>query len=418
MNGKFFSIIMFPFYKTGRQMPGSCAIFTIDNEITPPEDRYMNTTNKDRIVYLDNLKFFLTMLVIVHHVGQAYGPTGGFWHYTSPDKISWLGNFFLLNASFFMGLFFFISGYFMPGAYDRNGEGKFIRERLIRFGLPLLFGFFLLIPAQLFVYHRLQGNDITFFAYYIDLYLGQGTKPAYSTFGFPEFNFGHLWFIEHLLVYSLLYALVRRIIKKPGETGKTATLTCYHIALLTIMTGILTWMIRVPLGFPIDRWIGFIGFIQMEPAHMPQYLIFFLAGTLAYRGAWLDRLSWKPGLILFAMGIAVVLSYWPGRYIFGSAVFNLWEFKEALLAVGISCGLLTIFKFKLNTAGKFTKTLAANSYAAYILHFPLAIAIQILFDAVKINVLAKFIIVSALCITASYGLSFLLRKADFIRKIL
>ena len=33
----------------------------------------------NRIFYLDNLRIVLTILVIAHHVGQAYGPTGGYW---------------------------------------------------------------------------------------------------------------------------------------------------------------------------------------------------------------------------------------------------------------------------------------------------------------------------------------------------
>jgi peptidoglycan/LPS O-acetylase OafA/YrhL len=32
-----------------------------------------------RLFYLDTLRIVLTILVIAHHVGQAYGPTGGYW---------------------------------------------------------------------------------------------------------------------------------------------------------------------------------------------------------------------------------------------------------------------------------------------------------------------------------------------------
>ena len=34
-----------------------------------------------RLYYLDNLKVCLTVLVIMHHAGQAYG-NGGDWAYT------------------------------------------------------------------------------------------------------------------------------------------------------------------------------------------------------------------------------------------------------------------------------------------------------------------------------------------------
>ena len=32
-----------------------------------------------RLYYLDNLRVAVIILVIAHHVGQAYGPTGGWW---------------------------------------------------------------------------------------------------------------------------------------------------------------------------------------------------------------------------------------------------------------------------------------------------------------------------------------------------
>lgn len=68
-----------------------------------------------RLLYLDNLKVCLTVLVIFHHAGQAYGD-GGAWAYTpsNPAEVMpWIWHFFSVNAAFFMGLFFLISGYFI-----------------------------------------------------------------------------------------------------------------------------------------------------------------------------------------------------------------------------------------------------------------------------------------------------------------
>jgi glucan biosynthesis protein C len=64
-------------------------------------------TDKNRLYYLDNLKVFLIILVIMHHAGQAYGTTGGGWFYSYPgDRVKTLELFFGFNASFFMGLFY------------------------------------------------------------------------------------------------------------------------------------------------------------------------------------------------------------------------------------------------------------------------------------------------------------------------
>ena len=83
----------------------------------------------ERLLYLDNLKVCLTVLVIFHHAGQAYGD-GGDWAYapSNPAEVMpWIWHFFSVNAAFFMGLFFLISGCFVPASYDKQGAfGKFM----------------------------------------------------------------------------------------------------------------------------------------------------------------------------------------------------------------------------------------------------------------------------------------------------
>ena len=76
-----------------------------------------------RLYYLDNLKVCLTVLVIMHHAGQAYG-NGGAWAYTPSNPaefMPWIWHFFSTNAAFFMGLYFLISGYFVPRSFDKQG---------------------------------------------------------------------------------------------------------------------------------------------------------------------------------------------------------------------------------------------------------------------------------------------------------
>ena len=86
-----------------------------------------------RLLYLDNLKVCLTVLVIFHHAGQAYGDGGG-WAYTpsNPAEVMpWIWHFFSVDAAFFMGLFFLISGYFVPASYDKQGASVFVQKKLM-----------------------------------------------------------------------------------------------------------------------------------------------------------------------------------------------------------------------------------------------------------------------------------------------
>ena len=101
-----------------------------------------------RLLFVDNLRVLLTVLVVAHHAGQAYGPTSGRWLVFNPERAPILGAFFSVNAAFFMGLFFLVSAYFLPAAYDRKGARAFLADRFLRLGLPLVF-FALVVFAPL-----------------------------------------------------------------------------------------------------------------------------------------------------------------------------------------------------------------------------------------------------------------------------
>ena len=206
-----------------------------------------------RLNYLDNLKVALTFLVILHHAGQAYGD-GGEWGYTpsNPAEVMpWIWHFFSTNAAFFMGLYFFISGCFVPGSYDRQGFGTFVRKKILRLGVPLL----------------LMGGLLT-----------------YAT---GKVEIAHMWFVESLLIFSFFYAVVRkRCSAISKDCDSRPTLKGLFIAALVM--GIGSYFIRQVS--PQDNWIGLSLWI-FEPAHYLQYVMKFALGILAYRFCWLDKMT-------------------------------------------------------------------------------------------------------------------------------
>ena len=78
-----------------------------------------------RLAYLDNIRIFLTALVIVHHSSLAFGG-GGSWEVMDParDEITSiiLTYFTAVNQTYFMSAFFLLAGYFTPRSLEKKGH--------------------------------------------------------------------------------------------------------------------------------------------------------------------------------------------------------------------------------------------------------------------------------------------------------
>lgn len=78
-----------------------------------------------RMFYVDNIRIYLTILVIIFHVAIAYGGHGDWPLKETPtDPISpFLFTLFVaVTQSYFMSFFFLLSGYFTPRSYDKKGS--------------------------------------------------------------------------------------------------------------------------------------------------------------------------------------------------------------------------------------------------------------------------------------------------------
>ena len=98
-----------------------------DNVAVPvPADNMQK--GRGRQHYLDKLKVWLTFLVVAHHSCGAMMGQG--WVYGIADYANsatpFALAFMITNQSYFMCLFFFISGYFTPTSLERKGRHIYI----------------------------------------------------------------------------------------------------------------------------------------------------------------------------------------------------------------------------------------------------------------------------------------------------
>lgn len=372
-----------------------------------------------RLCFVDNVRVFLVMLVIAHHAGQPYGPTGGMWLIFNPERADILGAFFATNAAFFMGLFFLISGYFVPGAYERKGAMVFLKERFLRLGIPILFFALLVFPP---IFYFVQSGELSFGQFFFGIYVSQ-----------VRMQVGHLWFLVHLLFYAVCYVLWRRVRRRyirlePEQSNMKApqhSLILMYLAVLAIVT------FAIRIQFPIDIWKNLLWVIPAEIAHLPQYASLFVIGIIAYHRDWFRRMPARRGLIWLGIGLGATLLRYGyavagdrlsltgliagGGWDWRSLVWSTWE---AVICVGLCVGLLVFFRERINGQRTWGQILSKNAYVVYLTHILIIIPIQFVVAPISISPLLKFFLVTSVGIPLCFLSGHFIRRLPFAKRVL
>ena len=268
----------------------------------------MNNPTTFRLLFIDNLRWVMIMLVLSMHAAVTYSSVGS-WYYNEPvvpsrPELLIFVTYQAFLQSFFMGLLFFIAGYFVPGAYDKKGGLRFLKDRAIRLGLPTLLYVFLLQPLILFYIIRVwdpASANRSFFREY-GHYISRGHWPGGT---------GPLWFCAALLIFCGVYAGWRRlVVARPA--GPRPFPRKLVIAGFIGVIALASFLVRI-------LWPNGTSFYNMQFCYFSQYILFFIAGTMAYRRSWLTALSRQTGLFWGRVGLIGGLVLWAALLAFGGA---------------------------------------------------------------------------------------------------
>ncbi|WP_329054032.1 acyltransferase [Streptomyces violaceus] len=384
-----------------------------------------------RLAWLDNLRIALTVLVVLHHAAQPYGPAD-WWYIEGQPHAGALATLSAVDGAFFMSLFFFVSAVLVPNSYARRGAWPFLKSRLIRLGVPVVVGALTIVPGLLHAYyvHYRRYPPIPFPRYYTDVYLGLGEKPPdWTGPSWPDLQFAHLWFIQNLLAYSVLYVLCRQVgrvlRRRHSERVRSERSAPGHRALLWLTAAIAVTTFLVRLRYPLDKWVPFLDFLQIEPARLPQYATFFTLGVLAHRHDWLERFDARTGWIWLSgglAGVALLFAIGAEAGCFGPGGFNgpaaLWAAYDSALCVSLSVGLLMLFREAVTRTSRLSIELAADSYGVYIVHLPLVVAVQYYLADRGLSAVGAWAVVSVLVVPAAFLLAAGLRRLLGLRRAL
>lgn len=376
---------------------------------------------KERFLYIDNLRLLMIVLVIMMHLAVTYSGIGG-WYYKEPAEIGTVqtiifGFFQSFLQGFFMGILFLIAGYFVPASYDKKGFGRFVKDRLIRLGIPTLLYMFIVDP---FIYVGLLNNRNfaggTIFTAYFDYVV---------TFRFIGAS-GPLWFALALLIFSFIYAVFRRLIKPKADNSEKKFPGVLKIIALILFIGACSFLVRLvqPVGTSI---------INMQLCYFSQYVVLFIAGIKCRNCGWLDKLDSKKGKTWLISGFALGSVIWGAVMLFGgalndnldvffggvswqSAAYALWE---SFIGVAMSIGLISLFKENYNRQNNLVRKMSENAFSVYVFHAPVIITLTLLFAPVTLLPLVKFFILTAISIPVCFIFTnYIVRKIPFMKKLL
>lgn len=369
---------------------------------------------------LKNLRAFAIVMVVSFHSVLAYlaSQPAAPEPFDSPpyrwlatpilDDQRWLG--FDIYAAFqyvaLMPVMFFLSGIFVWPSLVRRGSWNFFYGRLLRIGLPFVFGVYLLMPIAYYPVYRVTAADPSWLAYWT------------HWMALPFWPGGPLWFLWQLLLFDILavvvYLTAPRLIEALGRPSANLgeAPSRYFLALL-----IITAVAYVPLAlvFGVSMWIEF-GPFDFQADRPLLYLVYFFAGVgIGVQGY--DRGLLRPGGAL-ARGWRIwlacaggsfllwMISMAPSAYGRSNVVIDLGSYFAVVLVVATVClGFAAVFLHFGSAHSALTDSLSENAYAIYLVHYVFVIWLQYTLLGAALPAVVKGVLVFASALLLSWGVA-------------
>jgi hypothetical protein len=389
---------------------------------------------------LGYLKAFIIALVVAHHASLAYHPSAppipksllspARWWQAYPvvdTHAAWAGVFATFNDIFFMALMFFVSGLFVWRSLTRKGTGGYVRDRLLRIGLPF-------IPVAIFF------APISYYPTYLQIpNHGSFSDFLHQWVRLGNWSAGPVWFLWVLLVFDCIAVSASRVAPKWGVSlGRMTDSASRRPAIfflclvaasalvympMTLIFGPFTWPAFGPFTFQINRFLV--------------YLLYFLAGVAV--GAWgLNRgllapqgklaRRW-PLWVATAAAAFIAYSYvskivyrQPLPHFWRQAIHSgpvmLWLALFAVSCAASSFACLAVFLRFFGTRSRILDNLAANSYGIFLIHISIVSWLGLALLGVSLPAIVKFALVTAGALALSWLATVALRRIPAVARII
>lgn len=312
-----------------------------------------------RKLYIDWLRVLAVLLLFPFHTLRVFNADDP-WYVKSDHLSMAVSGVLGFISVWHMPLLFVLAGMSTSLALHKRSTRQYLGERLLRLGVPFLFGFLVLIPPQTWYGGRFNsGYAQSFWRYLVSGdFLRFNIQDGGDFYG--GFGIGHLWFIMVLLGVSCAALPLLSFCRggKAASALQGVSRRLAHPAMWLLVAALL----MVGEALPDPTGLG-----------TPYFLVFFVLGFAIMADdrfmKTAERLRWH------ALGGGVALSVW---WVLSSGLRDATPdpslVRTALVFLGMLAswltivGLLGLGKRYLDRASPALAYLAEGSYPVYILH--------------------------------------------------
>lgn len=361
-----------------------------------------------RARYLDNLKVILIAAIIVGHAVIGYAGSTDAWSYSDVREVTLapVTEAVVVPATFLSAfvipLLFLVAGLLTRPSLERKGVAPYVRDRLLRLGVPFVTFAILTWPLAEYALFRRFGA-----APPLGEYLrAEGTLDT-----------GVLWFVGTLLIFSLAYAGYAHLRGDRAQAPTTAPLTARHLLLLALGVAAGSFLVRLALPVESDN-----RYVDLNMWEWPACAAMFGLGIAAAPRGWVsavpDRLRRVGRAATLGAGVGAVALV-VGLVALGASPEDLaggWSWPalafatgEAVLAVFGAVWLLGAAQRHLDRPFAWIPPAAGRAaYGAFMLQGPVLIGLALALRPLPLPAEVKALAVAAGGVTGSFALAWVL----------
>jgi surface polysaccharide O-acyltransferase-like enzyme len=372
------------------------------------------------------LRTFIIVLVVAQHAAMGYNEmipqsaASSLSEYLSSMRAispvydearsGLLSLFGAFNDNFFMALLFLLSGLFVWHSLRSRGRAIFLRDRLIRLGLPL---------AAMAVL-----RPLTYYPTYLQTGGNAGLLDFWQQWGSIEWRGGPIWFLEVLLIFNIIVVLVPGL--KAGmsrlSTRRESGAASGPIKFFVLFVGL-----SAVAYIPMTVAYGSFFWLQCGPAQIQMnrlflYAVYFLTGVLL--GAYgIERTFLVPDSRLTRRWVLWAVAALAAFLIDITAAISganeiLVGVLHVLSSATISFTFLALFLRFGQRQRRISDSLFQNSYGIYVVHYGIVSWLLFALLGAQLPAMAKWSIVFPAALAFSWGVTSAIRRIPGVARVI